>query len=292
MDLKARGLASACKGGRRFRWTVIRVMKLRVQYVGVVALRRGRWERVFALVRGARGGQKDHRARRRSCARFDGGHGAQPRRSGPGTGSRRCSIQWGSVGLVNGASVEQETTLCARRRCLFAGAADKAMFEMCNFQNSLFLHQSSAGFLPVINKRRQVAECAGRSKARAWSKGSQRGNAEKKPLVQVPYTYGSPPARARVGLMQRSCHVCTKAFQPSKVGMLGQIAFLKGLLYCATPGAAIKNTCHHSLSLSLSLSPLSLRLSLSVSLSHTHTHPIGEFWLRDFTTLGRDVPTY
>jgi hypothetical protein len=37
-------------------------MKLRIQYVGVVALRRGRtkkraWERVLALAGGARGGQ-------------------------------------------------------------------------------------------------------------------------------------------------------------------------------------------------------------------------------------------
>ena len=67
MDLKVRGLASACtEGGRLFHWTVISGMKLRIQYVGVVALRRGRtkkraWERVLALAGGARGGQRDHR---------------------------------------------------------------------------------------------------------------------------------------------------------------------------------------------------------------------------------------
>ena len=49
-----------------FHWTVISGMKLRIQYVGVVALRRGRtkkraWERVLALAGGARGGQRDHR---------------------------------------------------------------------------------------------------------------------------------------------------------------------------------------------------------------------------------------
>ena len=52
--------------GRLFHWTVISGMKLRIQYVGVVALRRGRtkkraWERVLALAGGARGGQRDHR---------------------------------------------------------------------------------------------------------------------------------------------------------------------------------------------------------------------------------------
>ena len=35
------------------------------------------------------------------------------------------------------ASVGQETTLRARRRCLFAEAADLAMLEMCNFHDSL-----------------------------------------------------------------------------------------------------------------------------------------------------------
>jgi len=43
VDLKVRGLVSACtEGGRLFHWTVISGMKLRIQYVGVVALRRGR----------------------------------------------------------------------------------------------------------------------------------------------------------------------------------------------------------------------------------------------------------
>ena len=55
MDLKARGLASAWTSGERlFHWTDIRGMKLRIQYVAVVALMRGRtkkraWARVLAL---------------------------------------------------------------------------------------------------------------------------------------------------------------------------------------------------------------------------------------------------
>jgi hypothetical protein len=42
-DLKAQGLASAwTSGGRLFHWTDIRGMKLRIQYVAVVALMRGK----------------------------------------------------------------------------------------------------------------------------------------------------------------------------------------------------------------------------------------------------------